>query len=262
MRLPSIIRVVALTALAAALCGTGAASSASAEVISFEAQYREVPDGPSDEAPLSGSILFVPQGDDFLIRNTSDFAAQITQITIDLSTTTVAAVFDTANFGGGTNPAFAFSTSSVDPSATTVTVADGGTTLVIDFGSFDAGEDFTFSIDVDNTTPTGIGEPTLQRREVTGAEFEGATIQVVFSWPFVGSPQTVGATFLEGALDSQLPDQDQYASASNSATVVLQQEPGPAPVPEPTSLALWAVGGLGMAFAARRRRARASRKEA
>ncbi|MEX0718100.1 MAG: PEP-CTERM sorting domain-containing protein [Planctomycetaceae bacterium] len=264
MRLQDFCRVAALVALVAAiLTGVIPAASAQAAVISFEAQYQEVPAGNQDAQGPN------PQGDAFLVRFTSDTAGvYITQIRITLPANTV---FDTAtsaaaDIGDGTDLFFQYGNESGPTSSPTPTPADGSSVLDILFADSvftDSAGDFEFEIDVDNTTPAGTSNPNIHdRREVAGDEFAGATIEIWFGLNGQ-SPQSSGPfNFIPGSLlttDPQDPDNPNQFAHARSGDFQLAFQQDPTPVPEPTSLALWAVSGLGMAYAARRRRNRAAR---
>jgi hypothetical protein len=127
------------------------------------------------------------EGDRALIVNNSDAGVTITGITIQLKT---GLFFDTANPtpGGGSSHQFATSdAATVGLQGTPILVADGATSLTLSFSGFDAGETFTFTIDVDK----GDGNP---GRNVPASQFEGSTITFTFAGPF-GTFTTSALTF-------------------------------------------------------------------
>jgi len=202
-----IARCVAVTLLAQA-CLIATAPSHAAQ-ISATVTYTEV-GGPDDET--GGN----PVGDVITISNTSD-VGEITSLVIQLGANLL---FDTdvPSDTAGTDPAFAFSTTTLDPLLVSgANVLDGATQLNLSFSGFGPGEAFTFAIDVDQTGQNNDN----QNRQVIGNQFAG-TATFTFTGSFVGSPVALNDTF-DGS--------GQTASASVGQDV-----------PEPTGLALALAG--------------------
>lgn len=92
-------------------------------------------------------------------------------------------IFDTATGGLGADGAFPFSMISANGIDNfKVTVSDGGTQLIIDFEGFNAGEEFVFSIDVDEIIIYDPNNPnsTLIDPVTSGAEFQGTQFKATF----------------------------------------------------------------------------------
>ncbi|WP_050769497.1 MSCRAMM family protein [Blastopirellula marina] len=151
-----------------------------------------------DADPIQLGAIYVEEdasggddhGDTFHIKFSGGAAGtELTQIIIDgdqignfgnlpgLSAGDV--IFDTALGGLGADSAFPFkmiSANGIDNFK--VTVADGGTKLIIDFDGFNAGEEFVFSIDVDeiiiydpNNPGNILVDPIASGAEVQGTQF-------------------------------------------------------------------------------------------
>lgn len=188
------------------------------------------------------SLSFLIDGDTFSqpysFTNTSDAGEMITAFSIDLSGT--ALVFDPVDGGapgnGSGGTAFAATGGTdVTTGLTGSTVVDGGTTLDILFNNFDAGETFSFLLDVDPADPNA---PTPT---VLGNEMIGATAAINFS----DGQQLTGIFAAVGGN----PDAAAF-TATGLAPIP------PVPLPAPALLTLSALGTLG-AMSWRRRKAKA-----
>jgi uncharacterized protein (TIGR03382 family) len=177
---------------------------------------------PATADTISHSGIFVDDGsnpdaatDDFTIVNTSPDSYNITTLVIDFSTVAIPPVTfdDTAPYEFTAGPeAVGFITDVTTPGLMTLT-----------FNDFNAGETFTFTIDVDDNNA-----------RVDSSRMAGATVTATFD--VLGSPTNVAALMLAGGAND--------TNWSNSATVV----------PQPGTLALLGFGLTGLAWGGRRRR--------
>lgn len=188
-------------------------------------------------APVAATpaLDFIIDGDTFTspfsFTNTSDGGEQLLSFSIDLSATT--AVFDPVT-GGVPNttlgvPFTPVGGSDVTTGLTSSSVVDGGTTLDITFSDFDAGESFTFDLDVDQLA----GSPTVFGNDLIGATAiasfdDGQSVIGIFA-ALAGNPDASG--FM--------------------ATGII---PTPPAVPLPAAMPLLLAGLGGMALVSRRRR--------
>lgn len=212
-------------------------------------------DAPAAPILLSGSAVFteeVPEPpkdtlpDTFSITNGSGGGVQITSAVISLANSLV---FDTVVGGGGEDPAHPFISTVAGGLGISVaaTVSDGGTSITLQFTGFDAGEVFTFSIDVDDPTDNNQN----QDRHVVGEEFVGSTLQLTFSGPLVGSPQSLGGSFIAEQGHVWHAQVRGEAEASGGTETVVN--------PEPSAIFVWGAISVvgGFTWFKRRRRSAA-----
>jgi hypothetical protein len=176
-------------------------SAAAADTISHSGTFADDMSNP-DSAP-----------DDFTLTNTSPDAYDITTLVIDFSTVAQSPVtFDESDFVfvAGPEPVGFLSDTTV-PGSITLT-----------FNDFNAGESFTFTIDVDDNNA-----------RVDSVRMAGATVTATFD--VAGTPTNVVSLMVAGG-----PNDTTWA---NSATVV----------PEPGTLVLVSLGLTGLAWTGRRR---------
>ncbi|MEO0529952.1 MAG: SdrD B-like domain-containing protein [Planctomycetota bacterium] len=127
--------------------------------------------------------------------------------------------FDTVKGGQGDFEAVGFSIVSTDGvTMTSVEVIDGGTQIAFEFEGFDAGEEFVFSVDVDEYSVSG-GELT-SNAFAEGAEFADSLMAGEFSAP----------GFKDLKLQGQFVDafDDEFLAAETAAGNELTQLPGDA----------------------------------
>lgn len=111
--------------------------------------------------------------DIFIIENVSA-GSSVTQLTLDLGSSYGNMLFDTAVGGIGQNVAQPFERRSGSALlSTNPDISDGDTVLELRFGTFRPGEDFQFTIDVDDRLMTGDRGPTM----IGAREIEGALVQ-------------------------------------------------------------------------------------
>jgi hypothetical protein len=126
--------------------------------------------------------------DIFTIKNRST-EWTLKQLTLDLTNSRGKMLFDTAVGGSGLDVAQPFerragsATLSAEPN-----ILDGDTALDLRFNAFGPGGDFQFTIDVDDTLPSGAKGPTM----IGGNELEGAMVRVTLQGPNGVSTNGIG----------------------------------------------------------------------
>jgi len=160
---------------------TEAPSEVEVAAESEETPEREEPQDEEPEltaTPACGVVIEVlfDEGaprDRMSISNGSTAAIDITKVTFDLSTSFGRIIFDTLDGGAGVEVFQDFRVESGSAELTKdPTANDGADSLVLEFDRFATGDDFTFSIDVDDQ----LVDSALGQIQVTGAEIEGASV--------------------------------------------------------------------------------------
>lgn len=122
------------------------------------------------------SVQFIEAApkDIFTIKNQSN-EWTLTQLTLDLTSSRGKMLFDTAVGGSGLNVAQPFERRSGSATlAAEPNIIDGDTALALQFNAFGPGSDFQFTIDVDDTLPSGAKGPTM----ISSNELKGAMVRV------------------------------------------------------------------------------------
>lgn len=180
----------------------------------------------ADPITLGATATFtpggMPQADTFTIENTSSAGVQLSQLTITVPNGLFFDISSAAPGIGGFDP---LSLGGVPGgTATASAIADGDTSLTIDFTGFDPGETITFSVDVDRNVDN-----------VNQIKFSGSLFTAVFSGAFPDSPITGSANFVHVANESVATLS--FDAASTPPTAV-------AHTPEPASIAVWGLAAL------------------
>lgn len=141
----------------------------------------------------------------FSVSNSSPGGQAITNLQIDLSTAMIPGlIFDPTGAGGDAmGKTFTANSGAVDVSlgvpAFSGPLGGGNTVLDIPFLSFDVGEAFTFSIDIDPNSIAGLGSSESSTAAiVTGAELAGATVTFSYDDGSVTSGQLIPETGCDG----------------------------------------------------------------
>jgi len=167
----------------------------------------------STSVNLGASGSFLDQAvanprDIFTITNTSAPGVQINSVTID---------FDPASLFIDTEAAsgfpFTVDSGGLETGFNGVTGAvTGSTSLNLAFTAFDAGETFTFFVDIDDGSSNGI---------VEGSEFAGVTLQVTFVGSLIPDTPLSAAYQATGPFEATAQIQSEIAAVPEPATVSL-----------------------------------------
>ncbi|MEL7448177.1 MAG: VPLPA-CTERM sorting domain-containing protein [Pseudomonadota bacterium] len=175
-----------------------------------------------------------PRPDLFTLRNMSDDGLSIVQVTIDLSGASNTPVFDTVD---GASPVYDYGIAQgvpvsgvnsgyvgfVEPVSAQQNAWEESQSITLDFTDFTPGKAFAFTTDVDD----------IQNFFVSGLEFAGATLSVVFS-DGTGSTFSSSGMYINAGFTTAI--NDAYAIVSGRMAV---------PVPGAALLMMSALGGLG-----------------
>lgn len=112
--------------------------------------------------------------DRFELRNNSQSQWSITSATFDLAPSLGRLVFDTEEGGTGVEVFQPFRAESGNAKLRWLSkLSDGSSIMTLDFNRFESGDDFTFTIDVDDTlTASDLGQIRVADREIEGANVE------------------------------------------------------------------------------------------
>ncbi|MFK7752296.1 MAG: hypothetical protein AB8B51_07075 [Sedimentitalea sp.] len=139
------------------------------------------------------SVKFIESAprDYFVIRHEGDGSTLISGISLDLAASSGSLIFDSADGGAGVEVNQPFRSETTTPMLTQEpSVLDGSTALRLAFSGFKPGEEYRFSIDVDDrATNSDLGQI-----RVTGGEMKGAEVEVAFATPS-GETQIAMAEF-------------------------------------------------------------------
>lgn len=113
--------------------------------------------------------------DRFVVTNASQCAIENAMLTIDLTNSEGALIFDTTSSGAGVEVFQPFEVRSGDVRlANKAKVNDGDTSLSVTIGLLPANESVSFTIDVDDTKPEGQWGSI----RVAGSEMQNATVSI------------------------------------------------------------------------------------
>ncbi|MCH2069710.1 MAG: aggregation factor core [Shimia sp.] len=128
-------------------------------------------------ADLSVRFIEGAPKDRFEIKNVGACAVTASTLTLDLTTSQGALIFDVTGNGAGVEVFQPFEVVAGREALTTLpTIVDGQNSLDLPIATLGSGESITFTVDVDDTL--GAREIT-----VTGAEISGATVKLVGAEP-------------------------------------------------------------------------------
>lgn len=141
----------------------------------------EAAEGTTEEAgPACGIAVTVSFGesaprDRMTIVNDASASVTLSLIEIDLSNSAGGVIFDTLDGGAGVEVFQDFQVESGEAALTSEPVVDDGANqLSLSFDSFEPGESFVFSIDVDDQ----LTDSDLGQIQVSGAELAGAEVVI------------------------------------------------------------------------------------
>lgn len=181
--------------------------------------------------PNSGLDASTYSGSSFQITNTSEAGAQITSVSIDLSTAILPDIVFDPTGAGGDATASPFTPNSGAGATGLVVPSDpasdpfsqprngGFDVITMNFDNFDSGEQFFFTTDVDPNSIQGV-PGAGNAGAVSGYELTGATVTVTFS----NGETVVGSLFEDGSL--------------GGSQVVLDEDVPPAPTIEVVGVAV------------------------
>ncbi len=196
-------------------------SAAWIPLVSYDHKPTPIPTPSLPPSPYSAHLLITPQGginastfnpDSFIVRNTSTIDRRIKHVRIDLSSAVFPdMVFDPYGQGGDTLA----KDLKVDHKGSTgfaghryeAEHGGGFDILELEFHSFDPGEEFRFSVDVDPNSIRGVGAPgPNESGSVSGLELLGSTITVTFEDGKVLANQTFRIPGSIGGSEAELRD--------------------------------------------------------
>jgi hypothetical protein len=163
-----------------AMLATGSVASANA------------PSTESCAAQITGRFIESAPRDRFTFANSPTSRWSVRNITIELGAADGNLVFDTENGGAGVEVFQPYRLEDSSAAVTDVTLPDdGGQSIKIQFSEFQPGQEYTFSIDVDDQ----LTDSALGNIRVSGGELRGTRLTVEFV-------SDTGTTELQAALFS------------------------------------------------------------
>ncbi|MEL6751603.1 MAG: aggregation factor core [Pseudomonadota bacterium] len=166
--------------------------AALAMLVAPSAIAADLPKGVSS-CGLSLSARFVEGApkDRFVLDNRSEGRWSITSARLELAPSRGGLIFDTVSGGGGVEVFQPFEGAAGSANLRRVSrLEDGGDLVVLDFAHFEPGEDYAFTIDVDDTAKASA----LGQIRVAGGEIDGARLRFVLRAP-AGEIVEAGTTF-------------------------------------------------------------------